>query len=111
MRAVDRPEIAGLVSPFVPDRNAVGLEVGGVRAARQEPQQLVDYRFPVKLLGGQEREALGQIEAHLMAEQAQRAGARAVAALNTPFAHQTQKIEISLHRLIRFRGRAGVAAC
>ena len=36
----------------------------------------------VQLLGGQQREALGQVEAHLPAEHAQRAGAGAVAALD-----------------------------
>ena len=63
-----------------------------------------DDGLQMKLLRGQEREALGKIEAHLMAEQAQRAGAGAVAALHSTLAHRTQKIEISLHCLIRFQG-------
>ena len=44
----------------------------------QEPEQLVDDRLEVQLLGGDERKAGGQIEAHLVAEHAERAGAGAV---------------------------------
>ena len=76
--AVDRPELAVRVGPFVPDRDAVGLEVGDVRLAAQEPQELVHDRLRVHLLGREQREPARQVEAHLVAEHGQRAGAGAV---------------------------------
>jgi hypothetical protein len=79
--AIDRPEIAVFVGPFVPDRNAVFLEIGDIGLALQEPQQLVDDRLEMQLLGREDRKALGQIETHLIAEDRARAGAGAVAAV------------------------------
>ena len=45
----------------------------------EEPQQLVNHRFQMDLLGGDEGKAVCQVEAHLVAEDRQRAGAGAVA--------------------------------
>ena len=56
--AVDRPELAVLVRPLIPDGHAVLAQPGDVGLAAQEPQQLVDHRAHVDLLGGDEREAL-----------------------------------------------------
>ena len=76
--AVDRAEIAVRVGPFVPDGNAVGVEIGDVGIAGEEPEKLVDDRLQMQLLGGHHREAFGKVETHLMAEHRQRAGARTV---------------------------------
>ena len=76
--AVDGAEIAILVRPFVPNADLVVLEIGDVGVALQEPQQFDDDRAQVQLLGGDEREAVGKVEAHLVAEDAQRADAGAV---------------------------------
>ena len=73
------------------------LEIAGVRIARQEPEKLVNDRLHMQLLGRHKREALGEVKAHLMAEQAQRSGPGAVAAPDATVAHEAQKIEISLH--------------
>src|SRR5690242_21063796 len=51
------------------------LDVG---VAAQEPQQLGEHRAGVDLHCGHQREALGQVEAHLVAEHAAGAGAGAV---------------------------------
>src|SRR5687768_17939074 len=40
-----------------------------VRLAGQEPEQLVDDRAEVQLLGGQQRKARTEVEAELMAEE------------------------------------------
>ena len=48
-----RAEIAVLVGPLIPDRDAVFLEIGDVRVAGQKPQQLVDDRFQMQLFGRQ----------------------------------------------------------
>ena len=51
----------------------------------------------MQLLGRQKRKALAEVEPHLMAKEAERTGAGAIAALNATFAHRAQKVEISLH--------------
>ena len=49
------------------------------------------------LLGGDQRKAVGQIEAHLMAEDGARAGAGAVAFLHARVADKPEQVEILLH--------------
>ena len=56
--AVDRPEIAALVGPFVPDRHAVVMQILDVGVALQEPQQLIDDRPQMQLFGRRDRKAL-----------------------------------------------------
>ena len=58
LRAVDRPEIAALVRPLVPDAHAVLLQIAHVGVAVQEPQQLVHDRLQMQLLGRQQRKAV-----------------------------------------------------
>jgi hypothetical protein len=58
--------------------HAALLQPAHVAVAAQEPQQLQDDALQVHLLGGHQREALVQVEAHLVAEHAARAGAGAV---------------------------------
>ena len=75
-----------------------------VGVAAQEPEQLVDDGLQVHLLGGDEREAGGQIEAHLMPEHAERAGAGAIGLANALGAHATHEVEVLLHgtKVVRF---------
>src|SRR5690606_29210724 len=90
-------KVAVLVSPFVPDADAIVLQVLDVRIAAEEPQQLVDDRAQVQLLRRDERKAFGEVEAHLVAEHAQRAGAGAIflaRAFREDAAHQ---VEVLLH--------------
>ena len=54
--AVDRAEVAVLVGPLVPDRDAAVLQPLDVRVAAEEPQQLGEDRPGVDLLGGHQRE-------------------------------------------------------
>src|SRR6266480_4081735 len=66
---------------------------GDVGVSPQEPQQLVDHRRHVDLLGRDQREAVRKIEAHLMPEHRERAGPRAILlalALGADAAHQLQ---------------------
>ena len=99
--AVDRTELAVRVRPFVPDTNAVLPQVRGVGVAAQEPEQLVHDRADVELLGGEEREALAQVEAELVAEHAARSDAGTVGLVDAVLQDVAQEIEVSLHR----RGR------
>src|SRR5689334_7790425 len=76
--AVDRAEVAAFVGPFVPDGDAVVLEPLYVGVAAQEPEEFVDDALQVQLLGGEQREALGEPEAQLPAEDRDGAGAGSV---------------------------------
>ena len=95
--AVDRAQLPPLVGPLVPDGHAVGVEVGDIRRALEKPQELVDHRAHVDRLGGHHREPLAQIEAHLVAEDAQRAGAGAIALVHPVLPDVAHQIEILLH--------------
>ena len=74
----------------------------------EKPDQLVDDRLQVQLLGGDQRKAVGQIEAHLVAEHAERAGAGAVGLAHALRAHAAHEVEILLHgaNVVRFRGQS-----
>jgi len=97
--AIDRAEIAILVGPFVPDRNAMIPKVFDVGVAGQEPQKLMDDRLQMQLLGGGDGKAARQVEAHLVAEHPTRTGAGAVATIGAIVQHMLQKVEILAHRL------------
>mgnify|MGYP006197158293 CR=1 FL=1 len=73
--AVNRPQLAIFISPLIPDADAVFLEVLDIGITLQKPQQLMDDRAQVQLLGCEEREALRQVEPHLVTEHAERARA------------------------------------
>src|SRR5690606_4283673 len=96
------------VGPFVPDADLVFLQVGDVGLALQEPQQLVDDRAQVQLLGGDQGEALAQVEAHLPAEHAAGAGAGAVGLVGAMFQDMCQQLQVLLHAL---PPSAGITGC
>src|SRR4051812_25838131 len=95
--AVDRSEIAVLVSPFVPDSDRSFLKPANVGVAAQEPQQYDDDRAQVKLLGRQQRESFRKVEAHLRAEPRQGAGSRAVLLLDSAVEDELHQVEILAH--------------
>ena len=78
LRAVNRPQIAILVGPLIPDADTIFLQIGGIGIAIEEPEQLVNDGAQVALLGSHQRETFRQIEAHLMAEQGDSTGAGTV---------------------------------
>ena len=73
------------------------LQPAHIGFAAQEPEQLVDDGFEMQLLGGDQRKAVGQIEAHLVAEDRARARAGAVALFHALFEDQFHQIEILAH--------------
>ena len=97
MPAVDGAEVAALVRPIVPDRDTVIAQVLDVGVAGQEPEKLVDDRLHVQLLGGDERKAFGEIEAHLVTEHRQRAGSGAVALLGSGREDSVHQIKVLAH--------------
>ena len=78
---IDGTEFAVLVGPLVPDTDAVLLEVLHVGVAFEEPEQFVDDRLQMELLRGEQGEAVVEVVTRLGAEDADGAGACAVAFL------------------------------
>ena len=95
--AVHRAEVAVFIGPFVPDRDAVFLQVFDVGVALQKPQQFVDDGAQVAFLGGDEREAFGEVEAHLVAKHREGAGAGTVVLARAVFEHVAHQIEVMFH--------------
>ena len=75
---VDRPQLAVFVCPLVPDSHAVLLQVTHVGITLKEPQQFVDDRFQMQLLGSEQGKPFLKIEPHLMAEDAKCSRTRTV---------------------------------
>ena len=95
--AVNGPEIAIGVGPFVPDADAILLQVADIGIATQKPEKFVDDGSPVQLLGRDERKPRAKIEPHLMAEDGACSGSGAVGfrlALAEDFA---KEIDIGAH--------------
>src|SRR5262245_46766872 len=101
--AIDWPEIAVFVRPLVPNCHAMLVEVTHIGRAFQEPEQFVDDRFHVQLLGGDERKTLRQVKAHLAAEQAQVTGSGAVPFPHAEVANLRKKVEILAQKPVLFR--------
>ena len=92
--AVDGTQLAVGVGPFVPDLHAALLQPAHVGVAAQEPEQLQRHRLEVHALGGDQREAFGQVEADLAPEDAAGAGAGAVALGGAVGQHVAQQVLI-----------------
>ncbi len=108
--AVDRAEVAVGIGPFVPDPHLVVLQVPDVGIALQEPQQLMDDRAQVQFLGGDQRKAVIEVEAHLPAEHAARAGAGAVGFFRAVLQHVLEQRQVGLHALAP-AGATGSTGC
>ncbi len=102
------------VGPFVPDSDAVLLEVAHVGVPFEEPQQLMDDGRDVDALGGHQREPLAEVEPHLMSEDAEGARSGPVALWHALVEDPLQQVEVGLHgadfvlrplRLVGLRGR------
>ena len=99
---VDRTKVAVLVCPLIPYSHTMLLKVMHVGVATQKPQQLVDDRLEVELLGGEQGEAVSKIEAHLIAEHAHRARSRAVCLCGTLGKDAVKERKILLHDIVMY---------
>lgn len=95
--AVDRPEVALWIRPFVPDRHLIVMEISDVRVAFQEPQKFVEDRARRELLRGNERETLGEMEPHLPAEDRERADTRPIVLSGAVGKDVLEKVEVLTH--------------
>jgi hypothetical protein len=75
----------------------VVVEVFDIGVARQEPEKLVDDRFQMQLLGGEQRKGGREIEPHLMAEHRQGAGPGTVALFHAVGEDAFHQVEILAH--------------
>ena len=96
--AVDRAELAVSVGPLVPDRHALLVQPLDVGRSGEEPEQLRDHRPGVHALGGEQREAVGEVEAHLVPEDAERPRAGPVGLARPGGQHVVEQVEIGPHR-------------
>src|SRR5207249_2182211 len=94
---IDRPELAIFVRPLVPDGDVVVPQPAHIRLAAQEPQQLVEDGAKMHLLRRQQRESGAEIESHLVAEYAERAGACAIRFLRAMIENVLNEIQVLLH--------------
>ena len=94
LMAIDRPELALRIGPLVPDLHAVLAQVGDVGAPGEKPDELVHDRLQVQLLRRDQREALAQIEPHLMAEEREGSGPGPVRLLDAAVEDLAQEVEV-----------------
>jgi len=80
-----RTEVAIGIRPFVPDLHTVIPEVLDIGITFQEPEQFMDDTFGMQFFRGKQRETIGKVEPHLVAETAHRASAGAVFLARTIF--------------------------
>src|SRR5262245_3093462 len=73
------------------------VEPAHVAVAAQEPEQFVDDRFQVEFLGGDQRKPVGEIEAHLVAENAQGACAGAIGLRHAVVQRMLHQVEVLPH--------------
>ena len=57
----------------------------------------MDHRPEMQLLGGEQRKAFGQVDAHLVPEDAPGSGPGAVALLDAVFQNVAEQIQVDLH--------------
>src|SRR5262249_24541023 len=98
---IDPSGIAVGVGPFIPNAHAMLGEVFDIGIAAQEPEQLVDDRFDVQLLCGQQWKAALKVEPHLMPEDRARADAGAIAFFDALAEHTLHQVEILAHLALR----------
>jgi hypothetical protein len=96
--AIDRTQIAVFIRPFVPDAHLVFLQIADIPVAAQKPQQFVNDRAQMQLLGGEHWEIFPQIKPGLRAKHGIRARARAVGLELSVIEDVPQQIEVLNHR-------------
>ena len=97
LRAVYGAQVPVFIGPFIPDGNAMIAQIFDVRFATEKPQKLVNDGAQVQLFGGEKRETIGEVEAHLVAEDAQGASTGSVVFPGALLEKGFQKIQVGAH--------------
>ncbi len=98
--AVDRAEVAVVVGPFIPDRDAVFFQISDIGRALQKPDQLMNNRLQMQLLGGHHREAFLQIETHLVTKYRSRTGTGTISFIGAMCENMAHEVKILMHDLL-----------
>jgi hypothetical protein len=91
------PQFAICVGPFIPDSHAVLFKIGDVCLAPQKPKQFVNNGFEVQLFSRDEREALLQIETHLITKNRKRTRAGAIFLFHASLKYVAHQVKILFH--------------
>src|SRR4051794_35469325 len=97
LRPIDSPKIASFIRPFIPDRNAVIVEVFYIRLPTQKPEQLVNDGFDVQLFGRQQRKPIVERKSGLSAKNRIGSCAGPVRARLSFIEHEPQKVLVLNH--------------
>ena len=97
LRPVNPAKIAIFIRPFVPNTDAIVLQIPNVCLPAKKPEQLVDDRFDMDFFGRHEWKTFPQVEARLGAEQADRASPRAVRARTPLLQNQFEQAMVLEH--------------
>ena len=108
LHTVDRTEVSIFAGPFVPNGDVTFFEPIVVARACEEPKQFLNDGAQMNLFGGHQWKAFIQIKAHLVAENAFGACARAVGFGNTMGVDVLHKIFV-LAADGAHRGHSGIA--
>ena len=106
-----RAELAVLVRPLVPNRDVVIAQVLHIARSLQKPQQLVNDRSQVQLLGSNQRKSLLQIESHLVPKPRARAGAGAICLGAATFEHVAHEVFVLMHDAILLSANRHIENC
>src|SRR5690606_12869007 len=90
-------KFALVVSPFIPDADALLLQPAHVGITAQEPKQFDKNTFDMQLFGGDQWKALRQVEAHLVAKNGSCAGAGSVGFALSMFVNMAHEIFVLVH--------------
>ncbi len=92
--SVHGTEIALRIRPFVPNADAVRLQIVDIGVALEEPEQFMDDGLDVDLFRRDERKTLRKVETHLVTEDALGPGASAVGFGGAVLLDGAKKIEV-----------------
>jgi hypothetical protein len=95
--SIDRAQVALFVCPGIPDPNPVFLKIGYIGIAIEEPEQFMNNRFHMDLLGGNQGKTLRQIKAHLISENAERSGTGTITFGISVFEYVFEKVVVLFH--------------
>src|SRR5688500_3848982 len=98
---VYRAKITVFVCPFIPYGYFILMEIPDIGVASQEPQQFVDDGLEMALFGCHQRKAVGQVEAHLVAEYGKGARSGPVGFPVTLFQYVPHEFEVLMHGIER----------
>ena len=94
---VNRPKIAIVVRPIIPDADLIFGEPFGIRVAVQKPQQFIDDGAQMQFLRRDQRKTMCQVETHLVAKDRPGANAGAVLLFNPVVKDVLHQIKVSAH--------------